>query len=232
MGRKSGLQALMGLDLFALLAVTFLIVSALEFGVLSLMFTINSKKEDQLKLYEAKLGELGIELDSLKTNGKPKRKDLPPLITLTEGEGFTFASGSATPSNEFIYKLDPVVNQILKIYNEYDGIDMIEIIGHTDEDPLGGSSNLDKNLIDAIVGNVNVSQLKAADNVGLGMMRALSVRNQLMKYDLVADRFNIRIFSAGQTVLTNGQLSDGYHTSGANESRRRIEIRLKRSSGG
>jgi flagellar motor protein MotB len=68
----------------------------------------------------------------------------PPFIKISDAEGYRFASGDASISKAFEEKLSSqVVPRILAIINEYDA-DVIEIVGHTDEQPIHGlTSTLD-----------------------------------------------------------------------------------------
>src|SRR5690606_31403202 len=68
----------------------------------------------------------------------------PPLIQLTEARGYTFDSGKATVSQKFHQNLsNEVVRKIIDYQVEYD-VDVLEVVGHTDEQRLAQSvSNLD-----------------------------------------------------------------------------------------
>jgi flagellar motor protein MotB len=76
----------------------------------------------------------------------PSGHNWPPIISLSEAEGYFFKSGSAELTPQFRDKLLSKVSDILKLINEYD-VDVIEVVGHTDEQPLGvRQSNLDRDL--------------------------------------------------------------------------------------
>ncbi len=153
--------------------------------------------------------------------------DLPPILTLREDRGFRFESGSALLSEQAAGKLhDETVRQLVDLVGRYD-VDVIEVIGHTDEQPVGTShvSNLDQSLLD-VFGGGPVESLSPADNAGLGLARAVSVA-RLLKTDARLSGIEILPLSAAQLVRPDGRLTAG---GGGNEpDRRRIEIRLRRS---
>jgi len=155
-----------------------------------------------------------------------KRLDKPPIITLTDAAGYYFESGKSELSDAFRQKLThEIAAKLADLARRY-RVDVIEIIGHTDEAPLvGRTSNLDMKLISYLKGG-DVSP-EASDNVGLGMARASVVARVLLQ-DEKLNHLTIIPYSAGQVVLTNGRLSHGLDNMPATE-RRRIEIRMKRS---
>jgi flagellar motor protein MotB len=71
----------------------------------------------------------------------------PPIITLSEADGYFFATRSAELTADFATKLRTVVvDRLLEIGRSFD-VDVIEVIGHTDERPVSsGLSNLDRQL--------------------------------------------------------------------------------------
>ena len=148
----------------------------------------------------------------------------PPIITITEAEGYSFPTGSAYISNTFKELLTNKVAALLKENIDKYQANIVEVFGHTDEQPKSGYSNLDVTLINAVNGRFPIDKLSAADNVGLGMARAVSVVKVL---SLCPELSNIKIlpYSAGQSVDNSGSLSTGL--SGDMPSRRRIEIRLR-----
>jgi hypothetical protein len=156
--------------------------------------------------------------------------DQPPIISLPESQGYHFISGSAELSEEFRTKLGSgVTERLIEIATHY-GLDVIEVVGHTDEVPVSSAtSNLDAHLLPFLRGEGSVQQLAFADNAGLGISRAAAVVKELAQNPLLG-RFTIIPLSAGQTVLSNGILSTGATNRGGEEDRRRIEIRLRRSA--
>lgn len=151
----------------------------------------------------------------------------PPIITLKEAEGYQFETGKAELREEFESKLkDQVVPTVLDYVRKYD-VDVIEIVGHTDERRVvGRESNLDTELLPFLIGDGR-SALVAADNAGLGMARAATVARFLREDGRLRD-YIILPLSGGQVVDVTGQLPDGTSPGDVPE-RRRIEIRLRRS---
>ena len=73
---------------------------------------------------------------AIKPGGKGKH-DWPPIITLSEADGHYFDTGSAALSEKFRAALSgPVIDQLLRIIDDYPDVNVIEVIGHTDEQPL------------------------------------------------------------------------------------------------
>ncbi|MFM6860074.1 MAG: flagellar motor protein, partial [Dolichospermum sp.] len=105
-----------------------------------------------------------------------KSTDAPPIIVIKDEGAYRFASGSAEISQEMSnYILQKIVPEIETRTKEY-GINVVEIIGHTDGQANGQvTSNLDVNLENVVSGNIPVGNLRAGSNADLGLMRALSV---------------------------------------------------------
>jgi outer membrane protein OmpA-like peptidoglycan-associated protein len=92
----------------------------------------------------------------------------PPIINLSEANGYFFATGRAELTPDFEYGLrTSVARRLLQIAASYD-VDVIEVIGHTDEQPVSGrASNLDRNLPGVMLGETDPNGLQWADNAGL-----------------------------------------------------------------
>jgi outer membrane protein OmpA-like peptidoglycan-associated protein len=153
----------------------------------------------------------------------------PPIINLSEAGGYYFATGSAELTPEFAVALQTVVvARLLEIAGSFD-VDVIEVIGHTDEQPVSNRpSNLDRSLAGVTLGNSETASLQWGDNAGLGLARALAVVKVLSSdYRLTA--FRILPFSGAQLIGTDGRLTrwDG---KGDVRERRRIEIRMRKST--
>jgi len=165
---------------------------------------------------------------SNKSGGKGKH-DWPPIITLSEADGHYFDTGSAVLSDKFSAALSgPVVDQLLRIIANYPDVNVIEVIGHTDEQPLvQRPSNLDELLMPVLQRKSSVVRLTPADNAGLGLARAVSVAQVLLN-DKRLSRFAILPYSGAQLVNVNDSLV--LTSTGASvKERRRIEIRVRKS---
>jgi outer membrane protein OmpA-like peptidoglycan-associated protein len=152
----------------------------------------------------------------------------PPIINLSEAGGYYFATGSAELTPDFATELRTVVvDRLLEIADSYD-VDVIEVIGHTDEQPVNGrASNLDRTLSSVTAGGSGAGVLQWADNAGLGLARALSVVERLSA-DPRLRGFRILPLSAAQLIGIDGRITrwDGH---GDVRERRRIEIRMRKS---
>jgi flagellar motor protein MotB len=158
----------------------------------------------------------------------PSGHQWPPIITLSEANGNFFKSGSAELSPAFHRKLvTSIPSDILKIIKKFD-VDVIEVVGHTDEQPLGPhQSNLDSNLLSVLKNTAGVSTLVPADNAGLGLARAVSVISVLRQSALLAG-YKLIPLSGAQLVNTDETLAVLGIPANVPE-RRRIEIRLRKS---
>lgn len=155
--------------------------------------------------------------------------DKPPLISLTEAEGYTFPSGKAVISPEFFNKIRKViVHEIIKSASEYQ-LDLVEVVGHTDEVPVKWNqvSNLDATLVPMFHGKFPVANLSADDNIGLAMMRAVVIAD-ILRNDtrILAAKLIVVPLSAGQLILPDGTITPGRASD--DSSRRRIDIRLRK----
>jgi flagellar motor protein MotB len=159
----------------------------------------------------------------------PSGHQWPPIIRLSEADGNFFKTGSAELSPEFHEKLmtsTPV--QIAALIKKYD-VDVIEVVGHTDEQPVGvRQSNLDRGLVPVLRNYAEVSSLAPADNAGLGLARAVSVLSVLSRSPLLAG-YKLIPLSGAQLVNTDETLAIDGVFSGDVRERRRIEIRLRKS---
>lgn len=162
----------------------------------------------------------------------------PIVLGLDEVEGFRFASGSAELDSNFTKKLSgDVFTKIEEVVRNY-GIEVLEIVGHTDGTPLGsGGGNLDLRLNTLDLDQLNrarVSALKGSSNADLGLMRALSVASYL--HELTRRSADPKIRSLVFRAYSAAQLIDPKEDiiRGANDldepTRRRIELRFTRKS--
>jgi flagellar motor protein MotB len=153
----------------------------------------------------------------------------PPIIRMSEADGYYFKTRSAELSPSFHVALmteTPV--EILQYIKKYD-VDVIEVVGHTDERPIGARqfSNLDHDLTSVLQNTEDVATLIPADNAGLGLARAVSVVSVLRQSPLLAGYKMIplsgaQLVNTDETLALDGSLQDV-------QQRRRIEIRLRKS---
>lgn len=152
----------------------------------------------------------------------------PPIISLSEAGGYFFKLGSAELSPEFEQQLTEVVVPILLQNAKKFDVDVIEVVGHTDELPIGArSSNLDRDLVEVMRGAKPIVALKPGDNAGLGLARSVSVVRNLLQ-DPRLQGMRVLPMSGAQLIKTNETLADGTEQGDVKE-RRRIEIRLRKS---
>jgi flagellar motor protein MotB len=152
----------------------------------------------------------------------------PPIINLSEADGYFFATGSAELTESFATALHgAVIDRLLQIANAFD-VDVIEVVGHTDEQPVTShASNLDRRLPSVTLGESGASSLQWADNAGLGLARALAVV-EVLSGDPRLRNFRILPLSAAQLIGIDGRLTRFDGNSDVRE-RRRIEVRMRKS---
>lgn len=149
----------------------------------------------------------------------------PPLITLRESDGYSFASGSAELDAEFARRLkDEIIPQILKLSVAHKA-EVVEVVGHTDGEPFERNGDLDKKLHKGLAALADET-LRPSDNVGLGLVRAISVALALRAAGL-REPYVLIPLSAGPLVAPGDAVVPSSYTQG-DASRRRIEIRLRR----
>ena len=170
---------------------------------------------------------LSNELEELERLGEETDPDLgPPIIRLSEADGYLFETNSSAIRPEFAERLrSDAVPAILRIAYKY-RTDTIDIVGHTDERPIAGMSNLDDGLLPFLNGDPT-PPLTAADNAGLGFARAAAVARVLSE---IPDLWPYKIvpMSGAQVILLDGEVSSGMNP-GDVPARRRIEVRVRRS---
>lgn len=157
-----------------------------------------------------------------------RRGEWPPFLSLAEQDGFFFDSGKATLRPEFANHLvSSVIPTLAQMVADYE-VDVIEVIGHTDEIPMSGSSNLDRSLIAASRSGVPIAELRSTDNAGLAMARAVAVVHVLRADPRLKD-VSILPLSGAQMIVPVDRMADG-SSPRDDQSRRRIEIRVRRST--
>jgi hypothetical protein len=175
--------------------------------------------------------------------GRDPEKDRPPNIQISEQkEEYRFASGSSWMAPKFVEGLTG--NEFARLAQEIVErqeagrvkVDTLEIIGHTDGEPLTRGGNLDVRLPEVLAGRAGlISSLVPGSNNDLGLLRALAVREQWEKFiqthpnrDALL-RIQVRCYSAGQTVLPEPIDSPTAKVfKEPNAKARRIEMRLTR----
>jgi flagellar motor protein MotB len=162
-------------------------------------------------------------------NAKTAGHQWPPIIKLSEADGHYFRSGSAELSPTFHQiLLEGTPEKIVEIINKYD-VDVIEVVGHTDEQPLGvRQSNLDRDLVSVLNNSAGVDSLVPADNAGLGLARAVSVVS-VLRQSKKLESYKIIPLSGAQLVKNDETLALTENPGDVRE-RRRIEIRLRKST--
>jgi flagellar motor protein MotB len=156
----------------------------------------------------------------------------PPIISLDDN-GNRFATGSAEITADFRRDLEqrvaPELADRLAAYNA----DVIEIIGHTDEQVITPTkpSNLDTTALAVMQGKRGAESMVADDNAGLGLARAIAVAS-VLRGTRNFDGVKLVPLSAAQLLLPGDALSPGAADKLAQDDqrRRRIEIRVRRST--
>ncbi len=174
--------------------------------------------------------EKGIAASKLQraNEGGRGQHNWPPIINLSEAGGYYFASGSAVLTPDFAAALrNVVITRLLDIADSFD-VDVIEVIGHTDEQPVANhASNLDRYLSSVTLGGTDAAVLQWSDNAGLGLARALAVVKVLAS-DARLAAFRTLPLSGAQLIDTDGRLTRW--EGGDVRERRRIEIRMRKSN--
>ncbi|ANY85510.1 hypothetical protein BB934_45665 (plasmid) [Microvirga ossetica] len=188
-----------------------------------------ARKDGELKAANARLEEMTKQANAAAGKDEEGHK-WPPMISLSEAGGYFFKLGSAELSTEFERRLNEVVvPTLLKTAHEYD-VDVIEVVGHTDELPIGVKhSNLDRDMVEVLKGNKPIVALKPGDNAGLGIARSVSVVRSLLQ-DGRLNGLRVLPLSGAQLVKTDETLANGMDVQGDVKERRRIEIRLRKSA--
>lgn len=203
-------------------------LASLQKAADELQKTVAVLKESGLSTTDAKAlsDRLKALLKNEQKQAESKPHEWPPIINLSEAGGYFFQSGSAELAGPFEEKLrGSISDQIAQSLEQYQ-VDIIEVIGHTDEQPISrATSNLDQSFIDVLAGKKPISEVLPADNAGLGLARAIAVAN-VLKADGKLKVATILPMSAAQLVLPGDTLTTGQ--AGNVESRRRIEIRIRR----
>jgi len=197
-------------------------------AVLAKMDGLAAQSND-LKQAMAQIEDLKKQAEAAKGKDEEGHK-WPPMISLSEAGGYFFKLGSAELSPEFERRLhEVVIPNLVKTAQEYD-VDVIEVVGHTDELPIGAkNSNLDRDMVEVLKGNKPIVALRPGDNAGLGIARSVSVVRNLLQ-DQRLHGLRVLPLSGAQLITTKETLANGTDVQGDVKERRRIEIRLRKSS--
>ena len=151
----------------------------------------------------------------------------PPVIRLSDAKDYRFARGSFEVNKTFRSKLIseelPKIDRAIQCY----AIDTIEIIGHTDNSPNTGLSNIDRFPKTEELAK-SFKSVYAGSNADLGLLRAFSVQT-LLEEEIGREypQLEFKSYSAS-SLITPGDKSD--FNANIDQEKRRIEIRLTRSS--
>lgn len=185
-------------------------------------------------------------------NGISPETRLPAVVRLSERSGYLFESNSAQTTEEFDFHFmgedfdgnayeegETGLQQVIDLLNENTDADLvaIEVIGHTDERQLKApGKGLNGKLLDYAIRRT-ASEPRPADNVGLGMLRAVAVAHRIE--DALKERTidiqnpayrNLPVIplSAGELVMPDGSLTriDAPDETD-DDNQRRVEIRLR-----
>jgi flagellar motor protein MotB len=159
---------------------------------------------------------------------KGKKGQWPPFFSLSEAGGYYFDSGKATLRPAFERNLAEQIIPLLKKNIKDYGVDVVEVIGHTDEVPMVGNSNLDRQIIQASANRFPIGGLTSTDNAGLALARSVAVV-RVLRADPRLVGVTILPLSGGQMIVPVDRVADG-SAKGGDQRRRRIEIRLRRST--
>lgn len=177
----------------------------------------------------AKTPEQIVELAKRGMNAGPMNEGhkWPPIISLSEAGGYYFEKGSAELSGEFkVALISKVVPRILLIASQYPDVNIIEVVGHTDEQHIRPRrSNMDEAILDSLKSG-DVAPLIPADNAGLGLARAVAVVTRLLEDKRLGRFSRILPLSGAQLIQVDETLTRG--AEGDVRERRRIEIRLRK----
>lgn len=172
------------------------------------------------------------------------------IISQKTNEEYRFPSGSAEMSGEFSRGLKKPKGEFDKLKQEiakrnahgHQAVDTLEIVGHTDGQPVSSSGNLDQKLpLFLTLQDRQLRKMIPGSNNDLGLMRALAI--QVAWEEFVASQsesekrqlrqIKVRSYSAGQTISpTDITIDDPKRLQEDNPAARRIEVRLTKLGAG
>lgn len=220
--------------------------------------------QDKVTLLEKENALMRKEVDELKKRLEEKnaqiiaanlllKKKAPPIIEMADVTTMSFEPGSAALDVDFEENLkSKYFPQFVRILEEYDVVDTIEIIGHTDRTPVsserktkhryerGVESSLDRDLTAVLLGGMSANNISQGSNADLGLMRSLAIQRAWKDWISnlpVSSRIKnitIRTYSAAFAVLPGIPPSDNTTEAGRKQielfdkASRRIEVRFTR----
>ena len=232
-----------GMDLIISLLAILLIIIVFGIKLNSNISTENIEVKDDLSRISIVLEEKSTEVNRLLEENKQlqgqirrgkiiRLNSFPPNIIIEGAGKYAFNLGQAELTSDLKKFIgDELTEAIEDNFSKYN-INVVEIIGHTDGQPLDGEiSNLDKNLEKVVNNNISAKDLKAGSNADLGLMRALAVVTELQRLQRDENRLQgvsgFRAYSAAQLTLRNGDFAKP-DDQDDDPLRRRIEIRFTR----
>ena len=126
--------------------------------------------------------------------------------------------------------------EVIDALNSDSNVEVIEIIGHTDNMQVGGSSNVDINLEAVYAGNKSIECLQFGSNCELGLARAIAVKTMLREFLKSLDIGNEGLTEKGKNRISKltyrtysaAQLFPTDPMNPGRDEDRRIEIRFTR----
>lgn len=227
-------------ELFIVLALIFLLVAIQLIPKNRNMNTVNTTNGKVIDSLRDVLSKKDVVIDSLE---RKANLGVPVFYLSEEDRNFRFRTGSYDLDYYYQKGLIKKIKEIDSIASLYPEYNAIEIIGHTDGQPIRKNNryinNMDKQAADITYefyydGSHRGFKAIAGSNVDLGYLRAMSVATYVKKTskkDSVLQNINYWFpYSAGSTLRKNGQISTYWEIKDDSRiddaSRRRIEIRL------
>jgi outer membrane protein OmpA-like peptidoglycan-associated protein len=200
------------------------------------------------------IGGLQAKNDTLSAGLDAAEKELaaikrpPPIIDLDEAKGVVFDAGSARPTTDLAKIVAAeTLAKLREAITRYK-INVIEVIGHTDEKPLwgvqrggrkrrlpsirsAGRGNLDEKL-ESVLAGASSTILQPASNVDLGLARAAVIAEQLRAILANKPEFagiKVRCYSAAQGIVPATALTET-DLKKRDALCRRIELRFVKSA--
>lgn len=146
--------------------------------------TAQKNETNRLQLALVLSDQKGLELEAKLKKLLDERPNIePPNIVLKQEESFVFDSLQAVVPKDFekLFK-ETKREEVIEALNSTSNIEVIEIIGHTDNKKVEGTSNVDATLEAVYAGNKQVSSLEFGSNCELGLARAIAVKKMLQEF--------------------------------------------------